>query len=78
MVTVREPVSPLAAKSPVWLTVTETSRGATGGGLAVKLKVAVPPSSIVDETGFMLMTGIGASSLSFTVKEAEPPDSETT
>ena len=78
MVTVFEPASPLAKTSPVWLTVTETSRGAAGGGSAVNVKLADLPASIVVEVGLMLITGIEAPSLSFTAKEAEPADSETT
>ena len=67
-VTVRDPVSPEAAKSPLWPTVSVTSSGAAGTGLAETVKEADVPS-VTPLPAAMLTTG---SSLSRTATAALP------
>ena len=73
-VTVREPV--VAPYSPSWLTVTLTVRSASGAGLALTVKDAVPPS-VTPLPAVTLTSGPAASSLSRTLTEAEPLPAET-
>ena len=65
MLTVWVPV--VAPKSPTWPTVTLTDSGAVGAGLAVTVKLALPPS-VTPPPAVILISGVagGGSSLSAT------------